>query len=121
MQRPGPPILIGGWGDRMHRLVAEQADIWYVPGPPHNLVAWIAERGRVPDDHCAAIGRDPREIVRSVQTIVSYDDAARCRKTVWESVEAGMGHIVLSLPTPHPEAWPRRLTDEIIAPVRAEL
>ncbi|MEV4064750.1 hypothetical protein [Nonomuraea dietziae] len=64
MQRPGPPILIGGWGDRMLRLVAEQADIWNVPGPPHNSVEWIAERGRVLNDHCAAIGRDPREIVR---------------------------------------------------------
>jgi probable F420-dependent oxidoreductase len=26
-QRPGPPLLIGGWGDRTLRLAAEQADI----------------------------------------------------------------------------------------------
>lgn len=26
-QKPGPPLLIGGWGDRMLRLAAEHADI----------------------------------------------------------------------------------------------
>ncbi|WP_435826658.1 hypothetical protein [Nonomuraea dietziae] len=105
----------------MLRLVAEQADIWNVPGPPHTSVEWIAERGRVLNDHCAAIGRDPREIVR-----VGPDDRVVRRRgavpeTVRESVEAGMRHIVLSLPTPYLEGVARRLTGEIIAPVRAGL
>ncbi len=26
IQRPGPPLLIGGWGNRMMRLIAEYAD-----------------------------------------------------------------------------------------------
>lgn len=33
VQRPGPPLLIGGWGTKTLRLVAEQADIWNIPGP----------------------------------------------------------------------------------------
>ncbi|MFC7642601.1 LLM class flavin-dependent oxidoreductase [Streptosporangium lutulentum] len=33
VQRPGPPLLVGGWGTRTLRLVAEQADIWNIPGP----------------------------------------------------------------------------------------
>lgn len=28
VQRPGPPLLIGGWGTRLLRLVAEHADAW---------------------------------------------------------------------------------------------
>ncbi|MGW1709602.1 LLM class flavin-dependent oxidoreductase [Streptomyces sp. NPDC002206] len=46
VQRPGPPLLIGGWGTQLLRLGAEQADIWNIPGPPHNSVEFIAERGR---------------------------------------------------------------------------
>ncbi|MET9382086.1 LLM class flavin-dependent oxidoreductase [Streptomyces sp. NPDC002928] len=33
IQRPGPPLLVGGWGTRTLRLAAEQADIWNIPGP----------------------------------------------------------------------------------------
>jgi alkanesulfonate monooxygenase SsuD/methylene tetrahydromethanopterin reductase-like flavin-dependent oxidoreductase (luciferase family) len=120
VQRPGPPLLLGGWGTRMLRLVAEQADMWNVPGPPHNGVAYIAERGRVLDEHCAAIGRDPREITRSVQVIVSYDDPTGSRKTILELMDAGMTHLVLSLRAPYPQGVAQWLVDEIITPVRAE-
>src|SRR5262245_54923318 len=36
MQPSGPPLLLGGWGDRMLSLVAAEADMWNIPGPPHN-------------------------------------------------------------------------------------
>lgn len=121
VQRPGPPLLIGGWGTRMLRLVAEQADMWNVPGPPHNDVAFIADRNRVLDEHCAAIGRDPREITRSVQVIVSYEDPAGTHRTVARLIDAGMTPIVLGLPGPCPRGAARRPADEIIAPVRAGL
>ncbi|MDX6330151.1 MAG: hypothetical protein QOI83_2534 [Streptomycetaceae bacterium] len=119
VQRPGPPLLIGGWGTRMLRLVAEQADMWNIPGPPHNSVEYIAERNRVLDEQCAAIGRDPQEITRSVQVIISYDEVADSRKTILELINAGMTHIVLSLRGPYPQGVARWLADEIIAPVRA--
>ncbi|MFC7583679.1 LLM class flavin-dependent oxidoreductase [Nonomuraea antimicrobica] len=118
VQRPGPPLLIGGWGNRMLRVVAEHADIWNVPGPPHNSLDYVIERNAVLDDHCAAIGRDPRTITRSVQYIVSYDDPAADRKAVTELVAAGMTHIVLSLRGPYPPQVARWLVDEIINPVR---
>ena len=115
VQRPGPPLLIGGWGTRLLRLVAEHADIWNVPGPPHNTVDHVAERARVLDAHCAELGRDPSEITRSVQLLVSYDDPAATRETVRRLVDAGMNHIVLSLPRPYPRGVARWLADEIIA------
>ncbi|WP_427918642.1 LLM class flavin-dependent oxidoreductase [Streptomyces sp. cg40] len=115
VQRPGPPLLIGGWGTRLLRLVAEHADMWNVPGPPHNTVEYVAERARVLDAHCAELGRDPAAITRSVQVLVSYDEPAATRETVGRLVDAGMNHIVLSLPRPYPRGVARWLADEIIA------
>jgi alkanesulfonate monooxygenase SsuD/methylene tetrahydromethanopterin reductase-like flavin-dependent oxidoreductase (luciferase family) len=118
VQKSGPPLLVGGWGNRLLRLVAERADVWNVPGPPHNDVAFVAERNRVLDAHCADLGRDPREIGRSVQIIVSYDDVAATREAVLDLIDAGMNHIVLSLRAPYPVGVARWLADEIITPVR---
>jgi alkanesulfonate monooxygenase SsuD/methylene tetrahydromethanopterin reductase-like flavin-dependent oxidoreductase (luciferase family) len=118
VQRPGPPLLIGGWGTRTLRLVAEEADIWNIPGPPHNSLDYIVQRSRVLDTHCAAIGRDPRAITRSVQYIVSYDDPAGDRKAILDLIAAGVTHIVLSLRSPYPSQVAQWLADEIITPVR---
>ncbi|GAA2111715.1 LLM class flavin-dependent oxidoreductase [Kitasatospora saccharophila] len=120
VQRPGPPILIGGWGTRLLRLVAERADIWNVPGPPHNAVAAVAERARVLDAHCAAIGRDPATLTRSVQYIVSYQDPARDRAVLAELIAAGFTHLVLSLRAPYPPGVAKWLVEEIVRPLRGE-
>ncbi|WP_432190600.1 LLM class flavin-dependent oxidoreductase [Streptomyces sp. Tue6028] len=119
VQQPGPPLLIGGWGNRTLRLVAEQADIWSISGPPHNMLDYITERSAALDDHCAAIDRAPRTITRSVQYIVSYDDPAADRKTITELIAAGVTHIVLSLRSPYPPQAARWLADQIITPVRS--
>lgn len=117
--RPGgPPLLLGGWGDRTLRIAAEHADIWNVPGPPHNGTDWIAERARVLDTHCAAIGRDPAQITRSAQIIVDYADPAATRAHVHALAAAGIRHVVLALPRPYPDKAARRLVDEIVTPVR---
>ncbi|HEV7961447.1 MAG TPA: LLM class flavin-dependent oxidoreductase [Actinoplanes sp.] len=110
------PLLIGGWGDRTLRLIAEHADLWNMPGPPHNPVELIAERDRVLRAHCAAIGRDPDEIVRSVQTHVSYDDPAGTIATVARLAGIGVSHIVLNLPQPYPKDVVSWIADRIIAP-----
>src|SRR5580704_19555086 len=82
VQPGGPPVLVGGTGTRMLRLVAEHADIWNVPGPPHGSLEFLADRVRVLDQHCAEAGRDPRALTRSVQLIVSADDAQATRRNV---------------------------------------
>ncbi|MGK5529224.1 LLM class flavin-dependent oxidoreductase [Streptomyces sp. URMC 129] len=116
-----PPLVIGGAGRRTLRVVAEHADIWNISGPPHNSVDVVRDRNRVLDEHCAAIGRDPAEITRSVQTHAVYDDPAATRALVLEFVEAGATHIVLSLRPPYPEGAARWAADEIINPVREQL
>jgi F420-dependent oxidoreductase-like protein len=65
VQRPYPPIWIGGRGrQRTLRLTAEYADVWNLPGGP---ASEVAELSPVLDEHCAAVGRDPDEIQRTVQ------------------------------------------------------
>ncbi|MFG2965985.1 MULTISPECIES: hypothetical protein [unclassified Streptomyces] len=110
-------MLIGGCGPRLLRLAAEHADVWNVPGPPHNSVGFVAGRARVLDAHCAGLGRELAEIVRSVQVLVSYDGPAATRATVLGLVRAGMNHVVLSLPRPYPQGVVRRLAEEVVAPV----
>ncbi|MGY6021504.1 LLM class flavin-dependent oxidoreductase [Streptomyces spinosirectus] len=114
VQRHGPPPLIGGGGTRLLRLVAERAGVWNVPGPPHNSAECVAERARVLDAHCAELGRDPDEITRSVQVLVSYDGQAATRAAVAALVDAGVNHVVLSVP-PLSAGGVRWLVDEVIA------
>jgi probable F420-dependent oxidoreductase len=65
------PVLIGGSGEKvMLRLVAQWADTWHAFGAPDV----IAHKSLVLDEHCAAIGRDPAEIERSV--LVTHEDIA---------------------------------------------
>ena len=117
LQKPHPPILIGGAGDRVLRIVAEHADIWNYPGTPQEF----RKRDQVLKEHCAAIGRDPNEIVRSMQTIVRCDDPeapAATRALLLEMIDAGVTHIVLAtVLSGRPVQW---LADEIIEPVMAE-
>ncbi|MCU1643905.1 MAG: luciferase [Nocardia sp.] len=116
-----PPLLIGGWGNRTLRLIAEHADLWNIPGPPHNGLDFITDRSRMLDRHCAEIGRNPAEITRSVQLIVDYDNPAAARRTVLDLTTAGITHIVLSLRAPYPPAVGAWLTEQIITPAREQL
>lgn len=120
VQPGGPPILVGGTGTRMLRLVAGHADIWNVPGPPHGSLEFLAERSAVLDQHCAAIGRDPSGLTRSVQLILQGDDAGAARRLVGGVVALGFRHIVLAVRPPAPDNVARWLASEVIAPVREQ-
>jgi alkanesulfonate monooxygenase SsuD/methylene tetrahydromethanopterin reductase-like flavin-dependent oxidoreductase (luciferase family) len=117
VQPQGPPLLIGGWGDRTLGVVAEHADLWNIPGPPHGSVAHLVERSARLDEHCRAIGRDPGSIVRSTQLIVAYADPEPTRAAIRELVEAGFSMFVLALPTPYPKGVAGWVAEEIIGPI----
>ena len=61
MQRPRPPLTLGAHGPRLLGIAARYADRWNSYGS----IAEIRERNARLDDACAAIGRDPGEIIRS--------------------------------------------------------
>jgi alkanesulfonate monooxygenase SsuD/methylene tetrahydromethanopterin reductase-like flavin-dependent oxidoreductase (luciferase family) len=109
-----PPLLLGGWGDRTLGVVAEHADIWNVPGPPHATVEFIRDRNKVLDEKCAAIGRDPSEITRSTQLVISQDDPAGVRSLIGELADLGLTHFVLGVRAPATPSVAQWLAEEII-------
>jgi alkanesulfonate monooxygenase SsuD/methylene tetrahydromethanopterin reductase-like flavin-dependent oxidoreductase (luciferase family) len=117
VQRPHPPILVGGQGDRTLGVVAQYADMWNFPWPS---VAEFRSRSSYLDRCCAAIGRAPSEIIRSVQLIVRADDPgepAASRTLVSDFIAAGATHIVLGpVLVDRPLRW---LVDEVIEPALA--
>ncbi|MBR7825952.1 LLM class flavin-dependent oxidoreductase [Actinospica sp. MGRD01-02] len=112
IQRPHPPILIGGRSSATLRVVAEHADIWNMPG---GEIEDAIERSARLDRYCTEIGRDPSAITRSIVLPVFYGRPDATRDMVAQATEAGFRHIVLGLPSPYPDGVARFVADEIIA------
>lgn len=113
VQRPHPPILVGGRASATLRVVAEHADLWNIPGGD---IADCASRSALLDRYCAEIGRDPATITRSIHLGVAYDDPAATRTAIGEALDAGFGHVTLGLPAPWPEGVARWVADEVVSP-----
>ena len=111
VQRPYPPILIGGRSTATLRVVAEHADLWNIPGGD---IDDAVRRGALLDRFCAEIGRDPASITRSIFLPVSYDHPGDTRDSIAEAIDAGFWHVVLGLSAPYPENVARWVTDELI-------
>ncbi|MFJ1460734.1 LLM class flavin-dependent oxidoreductase [Nocardia sp. N2S4-5] len=113
VQRPHPPIMIGGRSAGVLRLVAEHADLWNIPGGDLDD---CLERSALVDRYCADIGRDPATITRSIFLPVSYDQPDDTRKAIRAALDAGFPHIVLGLPSPYPPQVARWVADELVTP-----
>lgn len=112
VQRPGPPIVIGGRATGTLRIVAEHADVWNYPGGD---LADALARGAVLDRLCAEVGRDPAAITRSLVLPVDYARPATTRDAARRAIDVGFGHLVLVLPAPYPQDVARWVADEVIA------
>jgi len=85
------PIMIGGGGERVTlRIVAEHAQMWNTFGPPQSF----AHKNAVLNEHCAAIGRDPSEIERTVAINADEVDA------VDDYLAAGATHLIVMCGAP---------------------
>jgi len=88
VQKPHPPIWIGGRGERKTlRVVAEHADVWNAPGGD---AAELSRLSGILDRHCADVERNPAEIRRSIQFRYEGDDESALREVegyVAESVD----------------------------------
>lgn len=115
VQRPHPPILIGGRSAATLRVVAEHADLWNIPGGD---IDDVVRRSALLDRYCADIGRDPTSIVRSIHLPVDYDRPGETIEAIGEAVDAGFGHIVLGLGAPYPAGVARWVADELIGAYR---
>ena len=84
------PLMIGGGGERRTLpLVARHGDWWCADVGD---VATFAHKNRILDTHCAAIGRDPAQIVRSQATWISVEEDSS-RAVRWPDL-----HIVAGTP-----------------------
>lgn len=118
VQKPHPPFVIGGSGEQLTlRVVAKYASIWNFVGGD---VETFNRKNEVLNQHCAAIGRDPSTIERSIQWPINYNNIGEAIEQMRPYIEAGASHIILNLRAPYPENIVHRLADEIIAPLQAE-
>lgn len=110
VQRPHPPITIGGRGPRRTLLaVARWAQQWNVIC--ENPRQW-SELKEILLGHCAAVGRDPAEITCSVNVMVPGVDeeaAGRAAEHAAAYRDAGADLAVLNLP----HGAPARLLDHL--------
>ncbi|CAN5665549.1 hypothetical protein BH23CHL8_BH23CHL8_25640 [soil metagenome] len=138
--QPHLPILIGGGGPKVTlKLVARYGDACNLGGG----IDGVREKERILVEHCEAVGRDEREIERTVGmgTPVIRDSRAEAervfadiferngRARIWEEqpvgtpedvfemcapfVELGYRHYIFGLPSPYDEETMTRLAREV--------
>jgi F420-dependent oxidoreductase-like protein len=101
VQRPHPPIVIGGSGPRMLRVIARHADEWNMP-IDGDADEWAAVSARL-DEACVELGRDPKQIRRSVQLFLHPQQDGQVERQLAGLArfeELGCHHAVLSFYQP---------------------
>ena len=120
IQKPRPPLTLGAHRSKMLRIVAEYADRWN----SHGSVEEMRDRTAILDNHCAAIGRDPKSIIRSL-----YGWAALMPADPWESKEAflevvgqyqdaGINEFIIDAPGPDRFEMLEEIATEVIPGLR---
>ncbi len=118
VQRPHPPICIGGTGERRTlRTTARWAQHWNFPGGPVDV--W-QQKLAVLHQHCDDVGRDPAEIETSTHLRLAPADAGPLDVRVGQLVEqaaafaeAGLDLGIVYLPPPH--------TPDVLEPIAEAL
>jgi F420-dependent oxidoreductase-like protein len=133
------PIWIGGGGEKVTlRITAQYADGWNVPFIAPD--AW-AHKAQVLDDHCASVGRDPAEIVKTINVGMAFTEEELKRQfgpmsnyvkpgvlsgsvqemvdKVGAYVDAGAQWVILAMRAPFDRDGLERVASEVIPAVRA--
>lgn len=94
VQRPHPPIWIGGNGPRRTLpLVARYADVWHAGGTPNSLAPSVDRVRRLAEE----AGRDPDSISRAASLSLS-DDFDTIRKYIRKWIDGGWSYLVCGWP-----------------------
>jgi alkanesulfonate monooxygenase SsuD/methylene tetrahydromethanopterin reductase-like flavin-dependent oxidoreductase (luciferase family) len=94
---PVPPLLIGGGGEQLTlRVVAKYADWWNIPGGSYEN---YAHKLNVLRQHCAAVGRDYDEIVKtwSAEAIAVAETESEAQRIA--AASPYNGHPIIGTPT----------------------
>lgn len=119
VQRPHPPIWIGGEGERRTLpLVADHADVWNAIG--RGSVADYARKQHLLDELCEAAGRDPADVRRSAQVhLDALADVDTCRRRIGELHGVGFTEFVVIVPPPDPLPRIEALLTRILPELRS--
>ena len=110
VQRPHPPLWIGGTGPRRTLpTAARRADVWHAFGTPASLREPSARLDRLAEE----AGRDPSSIVRAASLSLS-EPVDEIRRTVDAWQEAGFGYLVCGWPGEGPDRV-SRFASEVLA------
>ena len=94
VQRPTPPVWIGGSGVRYTLpVVARAADVWHGFGS----VATLARRSKLIDEHAERAGRDPEAIMRAASVSISASKT-EVEDRIEGLMKAGFSYLVVSWP-----------------------
>jgi F420-dependent oxidoreductase-like protein len=111
LQRPHPPILIGGSGEKKTlQLVARYGDmcnLFDLPGTGY--ADNLRHKLNVLRQHCHAVGRDYNEIEKTTATILDLGDSpgdglSRFLDHLWRLAELGIDHAIISPRQPWDDA-----------------
>lgn len=120
VQQPRPPLVLAGHRPKMLRIIARYADTWNSFG----TIEEMRERNVRLDEECLKIGRDPKQIIRSL-----YGWAAMLPSDPWQSVqafrdmvqsyaEAGVDEFLIDQPRPEQQAVLERVAAEVLPSLR---
>jgi probable F420-dependent oxidoreductase len=106
VQKPHPPIWIGGWGDITLRRAATLADNW-IPGPTADLARLLRGKQQLLDNRAAA-GRGPLAEWPLTRDVIIADTDAEAR-------ELAERHIMVSYRREYAGGWKHPFIDAAIA------
>ena len=108
------PLLVGGGGEKVTlRIAAKYADEWNVWGDP----ATLRQKMEILDRHCESLGRDPKSIKRSAQSLLYLSDDAgflakvKSRPGFFPMMAGGVDEVRATI-----EAYADAGVDELIVP-----
>jgi len=97
VQKPHPPIWIGGSGDRVLRITARYADGWNFTGPLDRFT----ERADYLRSQMARYDRSPDQMQMSAQFFLRDKSDDQIRDDVQQFVEAGATSLMAIIETPY--------------------
>jgi probable F420-dependent oxidoreductase len=101
VQKPHPPIWIGGAADGALRRVARYGDAWHANGPPQMLAEGYAKVKRYAEEY----GRDPDSIALTVRgDAIGWGDPAQAIDQVRAYKEIGVSLMVMIFVAPSADA-----------------
>lgn len=109
------PLLVGGTGPRMLRLIARHAHGWNQWSAPGGF----GERSAALDLACETEGRDPAAVWRSTQAVIIVTDSPEAEAAAKSAAESMPQPVVYGPPARIAEAaqtWREEGVDEVIVP-----